>query len=195
MGGCGDVMDDTDAILQVLDGHRDAFEHLVRRYHRKLYYYVAGKMADGSEAEDIVQKSFVTAFHSLTAFQVDRSFYEWLRGIALNHCRNEWRQAARRSRLKGGLLDAKRAEWRLEQLDQAGAAEDDRMAALRQCVDRLDAVEKKVLQQRFIEELPLVQIGEDLGKTTEGARQFLFRLRLRLADCVRRRLQIQEASA
>jgi RNA polymerase sigma-70 factor (ECF subfamily) len=188
-------MDDSDAILQVLSGNRDAFEHLVRRYHRKLYYYVAGKMADGSEAEDIVQKTFVTAFHSLISFEPERSFYEWLRGIALNHCRNEWRQAARRSRLKGGLLDAKRAEWRLEQLDQPSALEDDRMSALRQCLENLDASERQVVQQRFVEELPLAEIGQGLGKTSEGARQYLFRLRLRLADCVKRRLHILEAGA
>jgi RNA polymerase sigma-70 factor (ECF subfamily) len=188
-------VDDSDAVVQVLAGDRDAFEHLVRRYHRKLYYYVAGKMADGSEAEDIVQKAFVTAYHSLTSFEQERSFYDWLRGIALNHCRNEWRQAARRSRLKGELLDAKRAEWQLEQLDQPGALEDERMSALRQCLDTLGAHDRQVVQQRFVEELPLAEIGQGMGKTTEGARQYLFRLRLRLAECVKRRLQFREAGA
>jgi hypothetical protein len=39
-----------------------------------------------------------------------------------------------------------------------------------------------------VQELPLAAIGEQIGRNAEGARLFLFRIRQRLADCVRKRL-------
>ena len=186
-------MDDIECITQVLAGRRDAFEHIVRSYHRRLYYYVAGKVTAGGEAEDIVQKTFVTAFHSLMAFDQDKPLIDWLRGIALNHCRNEWKQHARRARLKDRLLEARRAELQLGLLEQPDAGDETRLAALRQCLERLDEPEQKAIHLRFVEELPLRSIGETTGKTSEATRLYLFRIRTRLADCVKRRLASAEA--
>ena len=106
-------MDDAEIIVAVRAGDRDAFEALVERYQRTLYYFVVGKVADDTEAKDIVQKSFVTAFENLGDFRTSEGFFAWLRGIALNHCRNEWRRHQSQARLAGRLLEEKRAELEL----------------------------------------------------------------------------------
>jgi RNA polymerase sigma-70 factor (ECF subfamily) len=183
-------MDDADCVAAVLRGDGEAFAHLVRRYHRRLYFCVVGKITDSSEAEDIVQKTFVSAFHNLVAFDPGEPLFPWLRGIALNHCRNAWRQAARRARLKDRLLEAKRAELQLGLLDQPDPGEEHRHVALRQCLEGLSEPEQKAVQLRFVEELSLREIGQSLGKTAEAARLFLFRIRTRLAECVKRRLSL-----
>jgi RNA polymerase sigma-70 factor (ECF subfamily) len=84
-------MDDQDAdiVAEVLAGRRDAYGRLVLRHHRPLYDYVAGKMSGGGEAEDIVQRTFVSAYRHLAEYDPGRPMLAWLRGIALNHCRNE----------------------------------------------------------------------------------------------------------
>lgn len=186
-------MQDNEWITQVLGGDREAFGLIVRAYHRRLYYYVVGKVADGAEAEDIVQKTFVSAFASLMAYDQQRPLLDWLRGIALNHCRNEWRQQARRARLQERLLETRRAEWHLELLDGPDADDVQRLAALRLCLERLDAPEQKAVHLRFVEEQPLQAIGAAVGKTGEAARLYLFRIRTRLAECVKRRLALGEA--
>lgn len=183
-------MDDAECVAAVLRGDREAFAHVVRRYHRRLYFYVIGKVADSSEGEDIVQKTFVSAFYNLVAFDPGESLFPWLRGIALNHCRNAWKQAARRARLKDRLLEAKRAELQLGLLDRPDSGEDRRCVALRQCLEDLSEPEQKAIQLRFVEELPLQAIGQELGKSGEAARLFLFRIRARLAECIKRRLAL-----
>jgi RNA polymerase sigma factor (sigma-70 family) len=185
-------MDDNDYIAQVLSGNKDAFSELVRRHHRRLYYYVAGKLAGSSEAEDVVQKSFVTAFHSLMAFDGHHAFFDWLRGIALNHCRNEWKQHARRARLQDRLLEVRRAELQLGLLEKPEASDERRLAALRRCIEGLSETEQKLVNLRFVEELPMQSIGATLGKTGEAARLLLFRIRARLADCIKRRIALAE---
>ncbi len=94
-------MNDPEIIAAVRAGDSDAFAALVERYQRTLYYFVVGKVADDTEAKDIVQKSFVAAFQNLDDFRLGESFFAWLKGIALNHCRNEWRRYQSQARLAG----------------------------------------------------------------------------------------------
>src|SRR5262245_31863441 len=182
-------MDDPEIIAAVRAGDRNAFGALVERYQRTLYYFVVGKVAEDTEAKDIVQKSFVAAFRHLADFRVGESFFAWLKGIALNHCRNEWRRHQSQARLAGRLLEEKRAELELASF---GVRPDDdrRLVALRQCLEQLAPQEQTIVEMRFVQELPLQSIGDRLGRGAEATRLFLYRIRQRLADCVKRRLAL-----
>jgi RNA polymerase sigma-70 factor (ECF subfamily) len=184
-------MNDSDIIAAVRAGDNDAFATLVERYQRLLYYFVVGKVPDDTEPKDIVQKSFVTAFQNHEVFLAGESFLAWLRGIALNHCRNEWRRYQSQARLAGRLLEEKRAELELASFDAHTEEDDHRLAALRQCLEQLSPREQAVVEWRFVQELPLAAIGEQLGRGTEAARLFLYRIRQRLADCVKKRLSLE----
>lgn len=186
-------MEDPRAIEAVLAGDREAYGHVMRRYHRRLYYYVLGKVADDGEAEDIVQRTFVTAFHRLRDFDPAQPMLAWLRGIALNHCRNDLKIAVRQARLKSRLLDARRMEFQESWLDEPAEDAEQRILALRKCVKGLSDEERRAVELRFVEELPFESIGDALARNGEAARLFLFRLRQRLADCVRKRLALGEA--
>jgi RNA polymerase sigma-70 factor (ECF subfamily) len=181
-------MEDSEIIAAVRAGEQDAFGALVERYQRTLYYFVVGKVADDTEAKDIVQKTFVAAFKHLAEFRVGESFFAWLKGIALNHCRNEWRRYQSQARLAGRLLEEKRAELELAAFDARPDDEDRRLAALRQCLEQLSPHEQTVIEWRFVQELSLVAIGDQLGRGAEAARLFLYRIRQRLADCVKKLL-------
>jgi len=184
-------MDDSEIIAAVWAGDNDAFAALLERYQRRLYYFVVGKVADDTEAKDIVHKSFVAAFQSLDGFRLDESFFAWLKGIALNHCRNEWRRYQSQARLAGRLLEEKRAELELASFDARPDDDDRRLAALRQCMEQLSPHEQTVIEWRFVQELPLAAIGEQLGRGAEAARLLLYRTRQRLADCVKKRLSLK----
>ena len=69
--------------------------------------------------------------------------------------------------------------------------EDRRLAALRQCLEQLSPHEQAVVEWRFVQELPLSAIREQLGRGAEAARFFLYRTPQRLADCVKKRLFVE----
>src|SRR5262245_54183925 len=183
-------MTETDIVTAVRAGDKDAFGTLVERYQRSLYYFVVGKVVEDTEAKDIVQKTFVAAFKNLADFRVGESFFAWLKGIALNHCRNEWRRHQSQARLAGRLLEEKRAELELASFD-VKPDEDRRVVALRHCLEQLGPQEQIVVEMRFVQELPLQSIGGALGRGVEATRLFLYRIRQRLADCVKKRLSIE----
>ncbi len=183
-----DDSDDSEIIARVCAGEQDAFGTLVERYQRQLYYFVVGKVAEDGEAKDIIQKSFVSAYQNLRSFQPGASFFAWLRGIALNHCRNEWRRYHSLATMKERLLEAKRAELELAWLDERHQEGDHRVPALRECLQQLSAEEQKLVELRFVQELSLHAMGEALGKGSEAVRMWLYRVRQRLAECVKRKL-------
>ena len=186
-------MDDSEIIAAVRAGDTDAYGALVERYQRTLYYFVVGKIAGDTEAKDIVQKTFVAAFQNLAGFRLGESFFAWLRGIALNHCRNEWRRYQSEARLAARLLEEKRAELELASFEARPDHGEQRLAALRHCLNQLSPDEQAAIEMRFVQELSLSAMGKQLSRGAEAVRLFLYRIRQRLADCVTKRLSQENA--
>jgi RNA polymerase sigma-70 factor (ECF subfamily) len=184
-------VNDLQAIREVVAGNSVAFEHIVRGYQRRLCLFVGGKLP-ASEVEDVVQKTFVTAFRNLHAYDPRQPLYPWLRAIALNHCRNEWKQSERRARLLARVLEERRADLQLGGVQNPDALDEGRVAALRECLQTLSATERQALHLRFVEEMSLQEIGDRLGRSSEAARLFLFRVRARLGKCVQQKLAEQD---
>ena len=61
-----------------------------------LAYRMTGSMAD---AEDLTQETFIRAHAQLAGFRADAKFSSWLYRIAINHCLNWRKSAARRNQL------------------------------------------------------------------------------------------------
>jgi RNA polymerase sigma-70 factor (ECF subfamily) len=185
-----DHAQDAQIIAEVRDGNVDAFGRLIARYQRLLYYAVLGKVREHPEAQDIVQKSFVTAYQNLATLTDPEAFFPWIKGIALNHCRNEWRRHHSYATMKERLLEARRAEVNLLWLEQERADTSPRAEALRKCLERLEPEELSLIELRFVQEFSMDQIGAELSKGAEAVRVWLYRVRVRLAECVKRRLTL-----
>jgi len=181
-------------IAEVRRGNVEVFGKLVERYQRQLYYFVIGKFREHAESQDIVQKSFVTAYQNLNALADDEAFFPWVKGIALNHCRNEWRRYHSQATMKERLIEAKRAELGILWLEKYHGGEDARIGALTECMQNLNPEEQALVERRFVQELSMEEIGKELGKGGEAIRLWLYRIRMRLADCVKRRLSLYPES-
>jgi RNA polymerase sigma-70 factor (ECF subfamily) len=91
-----DQQADQDIISQVLDGNRDAFGLLIRRYSDPLYRHALGMTGSPDVAEDILQSSFIKAYHHLG--EVRGRFDAWLFRIVANGCK-DWLKNIRRTHL------------------------------------------------------------------------------------------------
>lgn len=81
------------------------FDSLVSTYERPIYNLIFRLMGDSEEAADLTQETFVAAYRSMASFRGESSEYTWLYRIAVNKCKNRFKQRdARRSR-EGISLD------------------------------------------------------------------------------------------
>jgi RNA polymerase sigma-70 factor (ECF subfamily) len=85
----GDLTEIDEATLVARARNRDpaSFELLVRRYQRRIYTLCL-RMLDGasSEAEDVTQEVFVTAWRRLPEIRCNEAFGSWLYKAATNRC-------------------------------------------------------------------------------------------------------------
>ncbi|NIO49016.1 MAG: sigma-70 family RNA polymerase sigma factor [Candidatus Aminicenantes bacterium] len=81
-------------------GDMQAFESLVRKYQRSIYYLCRRMTGTHQSADDLSQDTFIKAYTSLSAFKDGMSFYTWLRKIAVNNNLN-FLKAHRREELLG----------------------------------------------------------------------------------------------
>lgn len=87
---------DQDVIDQVLAGDRERFADLIRRYSDPLYRHALGMTGSPDVAEDILQSSFIKAYHHLG--EVRGRFDAWLFRIVANGCK-DWLKNIRRTHL------------------------------------------------------------------------------------------------
>ena len=91
-----EVDSDQDVISRVIGGDRDAFGMLIGRYSDPLYRHALGMTGSPDVAEDILQTSFIKAFHHLG--EVRGRFDAWLFRIVANGCK-DWLKNIRRTHL------------------------------------------------------------------------------------------------
>ena len=110
--------------------------------------------------DDIAQEAFVIAYRKLTMFERGTNFGAWLRTIARNLVRNELRRQGRRRVLANDV-----AEFLLSRADEKSThpsveveqaeQHEQRVSALRECLQKLPERSRRLVQQRYFEELSL----------------------------------------
>lgn len=89
---------DSQLVTQAQAGETGAFAELVERHRPRLVRINALMIGDLDEAESLAQEALTRAFAQLAEFRNTLPFSAWLRGIALNVCRNHLRARVRHAR-------------------------------------------------------------------------------------------------
>src|SRR5687767_1716096 len=77
---------DLDAVAGVLNGDREMFAVIVRRYNTQLYRVGMAYLRNHAQAEDAMQNTYLKAFLNLERFRGNAAFATWLTRIMINEC-------------------------------------------------------------------------------------------------------------
>lgn len=77
---------DFDLIQAINSGEVDKFQDLVKRYEAKLYNFSLRMCRDPSDAEDMIQDTFLNVFRYLKNFRYETKFKNWLYKVAASTC-------------------------------------------------------------------------------------------------------------
>lgn len=69
-----------------------AFNILINKYQRQVYWHVRRIIIDHDDSNDVVQNTFVKVWHNLEKFREDSQLYTWLYKIATNESINFLKQ-------------------------------------------------------------------------------------------------------
>ena len=179
-----DTLDD--ALRRAQKGDPDAYGQVVAAYQARLRSFIAGYVPRATWVDDLAQQSFVSAYQSLRSFRVGTDFYAWLRQIAYNHLRAELERTNRRKRLESEYLEEIAAAELDRRLDRDNP-EEDALEALRDCVGRLPETSREIVLGHYRDGRPLAQIAGDLGRPAGSIKVTLFKIRVRLKECIEKK--------
>ena len=167
----GSEADPGGLVAPAVAGDRLAFAQLVVRHQDRVTRLAYRLLGWQGEVEDVVQDVFVAVLRNLPGFRGESQFATWLYRITVNECRR-----ARRKRL-----------WRMSFWKKTAApAERDPVGErevsekVREAVRRLPARSRDVVVLRYLEDLPISEIGRILGLKPNAVEVRLSRARRQL---------------
>jgi len=150
------VESQAELIRRARDGDVDAFDALIHEHYADCLRYATRMLGNRADAEDVVQDSFVRAFHALRRYSHDDRFRPWLLRIVRNRCRSV---AARRAwRLSALRRYFSEAETRVV-LNGAELTTHDVQRALAALAPKL----REAFLLKHVEQLPYQEIAQITG--------------------------------
>jgi RNA polymerase sigma-70 factor (ECF subfamily) len=174
MAQSAEVSDD-ELVRRARGGDSRAFEQLVRRYQKPLYFLCRRYVRDHDAAADLVQRAFIRVMDKIRELREEHIFRSWLYRIGVNLALNHLRDHARFVDDEGAAAVAE-AVPAPEPMSHLEAAETAR--ALREAVAELPTKQRMTLELRVYEELSFKDIALALD-TTEGAAKVNFHYAVR----------------
>ena len=139
-----------DALLiqQTLTGDPQAFEQLVRKYHRSIYALSLRWVRRPEDAQEIVQDVFLKAYQNLISLRRPESFNAWLHQIARHECQNRKRRKSDTfqplpSDVTSGAPPADEQVLKEEALENVSKA-----------MENLPDLDRELLKARYLDDVP-----------------------------------------
>jgi RNA polymerase sigma-70 factor (ECF subfamily) len=158
-------------VRATLAGDAGAFDQIVRAYSARLYNYVYQMTRQRQDAEDLVQQTFIKAYHHLDRFDLSRPLINWLITIARRTTLNHFRDTKRWEEMPHDAASHEPSP--AHQAEQRDRAENlwDRARAV------LAPRDFEILWLRFAEELSITETAQVVGLTETHVKVLVFRAR------------------
>ncbi len=168
-------MERTDAALVAAAraGDRDAFRALVERHSHSLFRLAYRMTGHEQDAEDVVQETFLRAYHHLGKFDGRASFASWLYRIAANSSLDllRFRKRSAESDIEDSLVPPRSGNPSPERLAMSGEVRD----RLAEAMEELSPAERTAFVLRHLEGLSIEEVSRALDCQASAAKHSVFR--------------------
>jgi RNA polymerase sigma-70 factor, ECF subfamily len=157
------VMDDDQALLAALKSHHpSALDALIETHGTRLLRSATLLCGNETNAQDLVQDTFVEALRSVHRFRGQSSFYTWLHSILLNLTRHHRRDNRRL------IFDNELATQDVPVVEEQAASLDLETATseLKRALRQLSDPHREVLVLRYYEQMKIDEIARHVGVST-----------------------------
>jgi RNA polymerase sigma-70 factor (ECF subfamily) len=191
VGSSSGQVTDRDLVRAAQGGDYEAFEEIVRRYHDRVFRLAYGMTKSDSEAEEVVQDTFLNVFKNLRSFRADSAPGSWIYRVAANSALMRLRTKRRKPLLsvedlpaaenggtEGGLWPV--GAWARQPEDKLLSQE--LQTRLETAIAHLPEKYRLVLLLRDVEGLNNEEVADTLGLTVPTVKARLHRSRMFVRD-------------
>lgn len=165
----------TGLLQRAADGDGDAARRLIDETGPVIYGYVFVRVGGNQAvAEDIVQDTFLEAIRSAESFRGESALSTWMCTIARRRLARHYEQERRHEQARSRLSVVSPAV--------TGPIEVDEQDLVARALGALSAVHRQVLVLKYLDDLTVAAIAEQLGRTRVQVQSLLQRARAALKE-------------
>ncbi|QCX38325.1 sigma-70 family RNA polymerase sigma factor [Aureibaculum algae] len=177
------------------------FENWVNQFSDALYSWALYKTSSKETAEDLVQDTFVSAFHKIDNFKGQSQPKTWLFSILNNKIIDYYRKNAKIKKhefklsekagfqLSDNLFNETNG-WKTREIDPIWDQEEELLdnpefnGVMAACIDNLPEKWKTAITSKYLTDKKAKEICQDLGITVSNYWQIVHRAKLLLKECL-----------
>lgn len=168
------------------DQKAELFARLLGRCQRKVFLYSLGLIHNAADAEEVLQETNVVLWRKFDEYEPGTSFESWACRVAYFEVLKYREKVARERRVfSTKLVETLAAEAVADEFD-------DRRDALEGCLTKLRDVDRTLVLQRYRPGASTRGLAETMGRSVQGTRKSLHRIRTTLLECIQRTLAAEE---
>lgn len=163
---------DAELIESFMKGNQNAFNFIVRKYQKKVYWVVRKMVLDHDDADDLTQEVFLKLYRSIGDFRGESKFFTYVYKIAINYSLNH-------------IVKNKKMYKRKSDLDDEFIKSPDKIAdeelnskektlLLEEAIRSLPEQQRAVFNLRYYENLTYEEISNIMNKSVGGMKANYF---------------------
>jgi len=165
-----------------LAGDQQAYQQLVDKYQRALYFHILKLVRNRDVVDDLVQEAFLKAFDCLESYNRQYAFSTWIYRIATNHTIDYLRKKKLSTLSIDEPVQGKDGEMHMELTDEAASTDRDvivkqRRKMVRDAVEALPEKYRLVVRMRHMQEMSYEEISDELSLPLGTVKAHIFRAR------------------
>jgi RNA polymerase sigma factor (sigma-70 family) len=183
-------LDDTVLVKRILQGEKELFEIILRRYNQKLYRIIRGYLRDTEDIQDTMQETYLKAFDKLYQFQGTSAFSTWLIRIGINEALQKIKKRGKTVSLKS---DNEEDDYKIIQLPASkqmnpeyAAINHETRKLIELSIDALPEKYRSVYIMREVEGMEISTIADCLGLEINNVKVRIHRAKSLMKDSLLR---------
>lgn len=163
---------DSELLDSFKNGNQNAFNLIVRKYQKKVYWVIRKMVLDHDDADDITQEVFLKLYRTLSDFRGESKFFTYVYKIAVNFSLNHINKNKKINMRKSDIDNAN-----IRSLDKSADEEinsKERTNILEEAIKSLPEQQRAVFNMRYYDNLTYEEISSILNKSTGGMKANYF---------------------
>jgi RNA polymerase sigma-70 factor, ECF subfamily len=165
----------------------EAFTQLLATCQRRVFLYALGLVHNPTDAEEILQQTNLVLWRKFEQFEQGTGFDRWACRIAYYEVLKAREKQGRMRLFSGDFIDTMAAD-----VEKSLDLLDERREALSGCLKKLREKDRYLVMQRYQHRATTRGVAEALGRSVQGTRKSLHRIRMSLLACIERTLAAKE---
>ena len=179
---CQKHLDEHTLIHRTQHGNTEAFNPLVIKYQHHIYTCIRKQVKDIETAKDLTQENFLKAFVGLPSFRGDSAFSSWLYRIAKNLCIDYHRKQKTENDIAPLHTIDERCIIDTHPEPSQNMETQERRRVLREAIQHLPTMRKKVFLLRYVQELPIKDIATYIKRSESTVKTHLYKAHHQLRE-------------